>query len=134
MNDLLINKNNKNVQIPQITLLFDEKRGNIYGESYHITACQLYKEVTTWIDEFFEFNQDLSLTFGITYFDTASSKGIYEVLNTLKKWQMKGKKTSIVWYIADSDDDLLEEIDELAENAGVHISTILSDKSQLIAS
>ncbi|MBB3696268.1 DUF1987 domain-containing protein [Flammeovirga yaeyamensis] len=134
MNDLIINKNSKNIQIPQVTLKYNESSGNIYGQSFHITAAELYREITMWIDEYFVLKNDLSLTFGITYFDTASSKGIFNVLETLKKWQLKGKKISIVWYVLENDDDLLEDIEELSESADVHISTILSDKSQLIAS
>ncbi|WP_281614214.1 SiaC family regulatory phosphoprotein [Flammeovirga sp. SubArs3] len=134
MNDLIINKENKNAQIPQICLQSAQRKGSIIGESYHPNAHQLYNDIVMWIDDYFKTNQHFSLSFCVSYFDTASNKGIYNILKCLKDWQSKGKTISIVWYVSESDDDLIEDIDDLAEDASVHISTILSDKPHSIAS
>lgn len=134
MENLSINATAQNKQVPQVNLNAESGKGTICGESYHENAMFLYDEINTWIDEYFKSNDTFSLSLGINYFNTTSSKGIYTILSNLKQWTLKNKIISIVWYISENDDDLHEDIEELSEDVEIHISVIMSDSKHQIAS
>lgn len=134
MENLSINASSQNKQIPQIHLDADNGKGGIIGESYHENALFLYDEVITWINGYLDNNDSFSLNLGLNYFNTMSSKGIFNVLSTLKEWTSRNKIISIIWYVSENDDDLYEDIETLSEDVEVHISIVMSDKKHQIAS
>ncbi|AZQ62199.1 DUF1987 domain-containing protein [Flammeovirga pectinis] len=134
MEKLSINKDGMNTQIPVVFMDSENSKGNILGESYHDGVSQIYSDIVDWINDYFKENDTFSLNFGLGYFNTPSSKGIYNILKCLKEWTDQNKLVSIFWYVSENDDDLLEDIEDLSDDVDIHISTIMTDKKSQIAS
>jgi len=58
---------------------------------------------------------DVHITFKFSYFNSASSKMIYQLLESVKRISMMGYKIIINWYSEEGDDQMLEDGEELSE-------------------
>jgi hypothetical protein len=58
---------------------------------------------------------DVNLTFKFSYINSASSKMIYQLLESVRRINMMGYKINIAWYYDEGDDQMLEDGEELSE-------------------
>lgn len=78
-------------------------------------AIKFYEPVFKFIDEFEKIKvkskivKELIIDFRFDYFNTATAKIIYELLEKFKKIKDQGVGIKINWYYYSDDDDLLEE-------------------------
>jgi hypothetical protein len=95
------------------------------GESYHENTFEFYHPLIAWLEEFTtEEKRPVVFNFRLSYFNTAASRGITDMLHVLKRYHDRGGKVAINWYYLDWDIDILEEIEDFARDIGIEINTI----------
>ena len=122
MEELYIKGEKNNFFIP--TVKFSPATGvcELTGESYLENTFEFYQPLINWLKEYTE-TQKGPVTFNIrlTYFNTASSRSILDLLNVLKEYEEKGGKASITWYVQSWDDDMRQEVEDFAADADLPI-------------
>jgi len=93
---------------PKIVL---DKGNNIFeisGISLPEDVFTFFAPVFKWIEEYIkEPNPAMEFVVKLTYFNTASSKIILDILLKLEELKKKGLDVSISWYHLDMDEDIL---------------------------
>ncbi len=119
-------KINRTGQIPQIIL---DKQNNVFefkGPSLPEDAIGFYEPVIEWIASYLENpNDKTEVIFEIDYFNTASSKVIFEILKMFGSLYLSGKDVEIHWYYPEDDEDMQE--------AGEDFSSIITAPFKLIS-
>lgn len=91
-------------------VLLDAKRGiiEISGRSFPEDAGRFYKPILRWIEEYIQSpNNITSLIFKFTYYNTASSKKILELIKKISVVKKTGNELNITWYYDEGEDDML---------------------------
>jgi len=130
MKNLLINALNKKFVENTPEINFDAQTGNllIEGQSYMENASKFYYPIIEWINEFIlDFKNTINLTIKLGYYNTATAKNIFFILETLKTYQKNGGNYNITWYYKENDEDSKEEIYEFQQELDLNIN-ILSFK------
>jgi hypothetical protein len=101
---------------PSITLNKSDGIFEISGRSLPEDVIEFYGPAIEWIKGYAKApNASTVFRFKLDYFNTASSKIILELLNTLK--EING--IQIEWHYRDDDEDILEAGKEFAEQVAV---------------
>jgi hypothetical protein len=85
--------------------------GTLYmsGESYPEDSRKFYIEVFDWFDEFIKSNPEKAhLTLKMRYFNSSSSKVIYEIFDLMEELAQNNTDTTVIW-MYDEEDDTMEE-------------------------
>ena len=82
------------------------------GESYSENVIEFYKFVTDWLSRFLktEFNVFV-FDCALEYFNSSTSKLLYNMLNDMDKTAAGGKEIVVNWF-ADKDNDIIIESGE----------------------
>ncbi len=106
MNALIINENDDST--PKIILDKEKNILEISGISLPEDVIAFYKPVIEWLKEYIKApNAKTEFSVRLTYFNTASSKIILDILAMFDELIEKGQEASITWYYPEMDDDLL---------------------------
>jgi hypothetical protein len=105
-------------EFSNITGLFE-----LSGVSRPENVSVFYNQLIDWLKAFE--NEDLStrkfprkeitMNFKLTYFNSASSKYIFQMLEIVKSWSKFGIIPAINWYYEESDDKMLDDGQDLAD-------------------
>jgi hypothetical protein len=99
----------------------------ISGFSRPENVIGFYRPILKWLEEYNEkvlsqnikFEKSLlTINMKMTYFNSASSKFLLDVLLEFMKFHSKGNKVEINWYFEDGDDEILESGEEIADMLG----------------
>ena len=116
----------KTGQIPNIIL---DKENNLFefsGPSLPEDAIDFYAPIIEWLDDYLENpNEKTEVIFKIDYYNTASSKVIFEILKKFGGLYLSGKDVEIHWYYPEDDEDMME--------AGEDFSSIVTAPFKLIS-
>ena len=97
---------------PQV--LIDEAKGymKIKGESFHEDITTFYQDISEWLDRYLSSNFE-SLTFDceLQYFNSSTSKVLYNMLANMNRHVCEGKKIVVNW-ISDADNEIIIECGE----------------------
>jgi hypothetical protein len=95
----------------------DAQTGNIAisGQSYPLNAASIYEPVLAWIDAYWAEDKPLTITFKLTYFNTSTSKYIFNIIKKSETGFEMGKNVVINWQYEEEDDDMLESGEEFKE-------------------
>lgn len=86
------------------------------GKSLPEDVTTFYQPIFDWMDSYFESPNDESIfVFKMTYFNTASSKVILDVLMKLEEAVEDGKNVKVKWYFEEDDEDMEEAGEEYSE-------------------
>lgn len=108
------------VKTPEIYLNKKEGVIKLKGRSIPENAKQLYNPIITWAERYAESsNSKTNLIFQLEYFNTASSKMIFELINSLKTIKDKGNTLNIEWHYLVDDDDILDSGETFQEISGL---------------
>jgi hypothetical protein len=66
----------------------------------------------------------LTLNLKMTYFNSASSKFLLDVMLEFMKFMSKGNKIEVNWYYEEGDDEILESGEEIADMLGYNFNFI----------
>ncbi len=101
-------------------VLLDANKGfvEISGRSFPEDSNRFYKPILKWIDEYLlEPKPDTQLNFKFSYFNTASSKKILELIKKFSSLNKTENKLIVNWYYDEGEDDML--------NAGNDFSSVV---------
>lgn len=99
-------------------VVFNKANGvfELSGRSLPEDSIEFYGPVISWLKEYAKAPNDTTIfKFKLDYFNTASSKLILELLNTVQN--IKGVK--VEWYYFEDDEDILETGKEFEEQVSV---------------
>jgi hypothetical protein len=97
---------------PGITLDLDNKRFEVYGKSCPENVVEFYQPVLDWLDDYKDNALDhTTFEFRLQYYNTASSKVLFIIMQKLEALVEAGKEVKIKWYYPE-DDEALEEAGE----------------------
>ena len=92
-------------------VLIDEENGylRMKGECYSENTVAFFKDITDWLSSFLR-SDFIQFTFDceLEYFNSSSSKLLYNMLMTMDKHAAKGKKIIVNWH-ADGGNDIIIE-------------------------
>jgi hypothetical protein len=101
---------------PKIILDVDNDIMEISGRSLPEDVSAFYEPVLNWLKEYSENPLDKTVfNFRLTYFNTASSKLLLDILMILEELKENGHDVLIVWHYPEEDEDMEEAGDEYAD-------------------
>ena len=122
MNPIIINETE---DTPGIKLNATNGIFEITGRSLPEDVVKFYKPILDWLDEYTQSpNKQTVFSFKFTYFNTASSKIILDILTKLEKMHDDGENVSIKWYFPSEDEDMKDAGSEYAEIVALPIELI----------
>lgn len=99
----------------------------ISGFSRPENVIGFYRPILKWLEEYNERVLSLNINFDksiltinmkMTYFNSASSKFLLDILLEFMKFHSKGNKVEINWYFEDGDDEIQESGEEISDMLG----------------
>jgi len=105
----------------------------ISGFSRPENVIGFYKPILKWLEEYndkvlsqntnFE-KSILTLNLKMTYFNSASSKFLLDIMLEFMKFMSKGNKIEVNWYYEEGDDEIMESGEEIADMLGYNFNFI----------
>ncbi|PIE89766.1 MAG: hypothetical protein CR997_09430 [Acidobacteria bacterium] len=91
---------------PRIHFQADKHHLIIEGESYPENTIAFYQEVFDWLETYLETyaEEPLTVRIKISYFNSSSSKALFDLFDMLDQSAEQGKKISVSWLYAEGDD------------------------------
>jgi hypothetical protein len=88
------------------------------GKSLPEDVTDFFDKVVNWLEEYAKNpNDETVFDFKLTYFNTATAKLIFDILNALESISESGKKVLIKWHYSENDEDM--------KNAGVEYEDLV---------
>jgi len=101
---------------PRIILDAGNEILEISGRSLPEDVTSFYEPVLNWLDEYAEKpNKKTIFNFKLTYFNTASSKLLLDILMKLEGMHEKDQDVLIRWHYPEDDEDMAEAGEEYAD-------------------
>lgn len=101
---------------PKIILDAENKILEISGRSLPEDVTAFYEPVLNWLNEYSENPNDKTVfNFKLTYFNTASSKLLLDILMKLEEMHENGNNVLIRWHYPEDDEDMEEAGEEYAD-------------------
>ena len=123
MNSLIIEMTD---DCPQINFDIESGKMEISGKSLPENVIFFYEPVLEWLNQYIEQPKPLTeFTFKLTYFNTASSKLILDILMLLEQIKENGKEVIVNWHFPEYDEDMRDaglEYSEMVDIPFNHIS------------
>jgi len=95
------------------------------GRSLPEDVVKFYKPILDWLDEYAQSpNANTVFNFKLSYFNTASSKIILDILMKLEGMHDAGKNISIKWHYPSDDEDMMEAGEEYADIVSIPIEMV----------
>jgi hypothetical protein len=113
---------------PEVVINAKDKIFLMKGRSSPENAVMFYDQIKSGIKNYFQKEQKLSVHFMFEYFNTSSSKSIFEVIKLLKKFQSIGKEITFFWVYEEGDDDMLETGEDYADLLDVDMTLLEIDE------
>ena len=95
---------------------FDASTGKceLSGESFPEKTTDFYGRLMEWLEQYIkEVKGPIEFLFGLSYFNTSSSKRILHIMILLQEYSEKGGKVKAQWNYDPEDLDLEEDIEDL---------------------
>jgi hypothetical protein len=101
---------------PKIILDAENEIMEISGRSLPEDVSSFYEPVLNWLTEYAEDPKAKTIfNFKLTYFNTASSKLLLDILMKLEEMHEKGQDILIRWHYPEDDEDMAEAGEEYAD-------------------
>jgi hypothetical protein len=101
---------------PKIILDSENEIMEISGRSLPEDVSAFYEPVLNWLNEYAENpNKKTIFNFKLTYFNTASSKLLLDILMKLEEMHENGNDILIRWHYPEDDEDMEEAGEEYAD-------------------
>jgi len=101
---------------PKIMLDSENEIFEISGRSLPEDVSAFYEPVLNWLNEYAENpNSKTVFNFKLTYFNTASSKLLLDILMKLEEMHEKGQDVLIKWHYPEDDEDMAEAGEEYSD-------------------
>jgi hypothetical protein len=101
---------------PKVILDKEKEAMEISGRSLPEDVASFYDPILTWLDEYAQSpNKKTVFNFKLTYFNTASSKLLLDILMKLEEIHEAGHDVVIRWHYPEDDEDMEEAGEEYAD-------------------
>ena len=110
---------------PHIT--FDPSNGliELKGNSTPHNSLKFYHKMIVNLEEYaIRGTKDLTANVAFRYFNTSSSKCLYDMFKQLNKIKKKGRQVTINWYYSPSDEDMYEVGKDFSELMNLNFNFI----------
>ena len=105
---------------PQVTLDLNANILELSGRSLPEDVNTFYEPVLSWIEEYSKSPLPSTVfNFKLTYFNTASSKIILDILTQFEEMIEEGHRVLVRWHYPDEDEDMMEAGEEYADMVDV---------------
>jgi len=105
---------------PNVIFTHESGKLELSGKSLPENVSAFYQPILDWLNNYALEPQPLTeLTFKLTYFNTASSKLILDILTILEKMKDDGKNVLVNWYYPEYDEDMRDAGVEYSEMVDV---------------
>ena len=105
---------------PRINLNIEDNILEISGRSLPEDVNTFYEPVLSWIEEYAKDPLDSTVfNFKLTYFNTASSKVILDILTQFEEMIEEGHQVLVRWHFPDEDEDMREAGEEYSDMVDV---------------
>ncbi|MDA3865266.1 MAG: DUF1987 domain-containing protein [Salinivirgaceae bacterium] len=111
-------------------IILDPREGifSFSGTSMSEDAVGFYMPIIDWLKKYaLDPNPMTQVKFKMTYFNTASSKLLWEIMSLLQDIYSNGHKVKIDWIFQDEDEDMEEAGEIYAERMDIPINLIISE-------
>jgi len=96
------------VHLPNVILDKENNKLEISGQSMPEDVIAFYNPVLKWIDEYSKDpNDTTTFNMKLVYFNTSSSKMIYEMINKLDQLHKKNHNVKVHWYYDEEDEEMI---------------------------
>jgi len=110
---------------PKIILDAENEIIEISGRSLPEDVSSFYEPVLNWLNEYAENPKKKTIfNFKLTYFNTASSKLLLDILMKLEEMHEKGQDVLVRWHYPEDDEDMAEAGEEYADIVDVPFEQI----------
>ncbi|WP_421873212.1 DUF1987 domain-containing protein [Marinoscillum sp.] len=100
---------------PLIRLESDAGRILIQGRSTPESSIGIYFPVIEKVKKLFANVPRIDVTISLLYFNTSSSKCLFDLFKELKRLERRGAELSVHWYYEHDDEDMLETGEDYAD-------------------
>ena len=105
---------------PRIVLDRESNILEISGRSLPEDVNTFYEPMMSWIEEYARDPLDTTVfNFKLTYFNTASSKIILDILTQFEEMIEEGHQVMVRWHYPEEDEDMMEAGEEYSEMVDV---------------
>ena len=105
---------------PRIVLDKESNILEISGRSLSEDVNTFYEPMMSWIEEYAKDPLDVTVfNFKLTYFNTASSKIILDILIRFEEMIEEGHEVMVRWHYPEEDEDMMEAGEEYSEMVDV---------------
>ena len=105
---------------PHIVLDRESNILKISGRSLPEDVNTFYEPMISWIEEYAKDPLDVTVfNFKLTYFNTASSKIILDILTQFEEMIEEGHEVMVRWHYPEEDEDMMEAGEEYSEMVDV---------------
>jgi hypothetical protein len=106
MNPLIIDKTQ---DTPEVILDPNNGKFSFTGTSIPENSKKFYEPILKWIEEYAQNpNKEIYVSFKLNYFNTASTKYIFDILVLFKEIAKSGNTLVYNWYFHQDDEDMYE--------------------------
>ena len=81
----------------------------ISGDSYPENSFKLYHQVIDFINEYDDPDKALLINISLVYFNSSTSKMLYDIFDMLNHKLEKGFRISVVWFYEENNDFIADE-------------------------
>lgn len=125
LEDLIIEGQKDTFFIPSIHFNSESGICTLEGESYLEDSIKFYSQLYDWLNNFIiNVNNKITFNIKLTYFNTSSEKGIFDLLMLLKKYKEQGGEVEINWFHLKNDEDSIEEAQDFIYDTDLTINLI----------
>lgn len=99
------------------SVIFDKSTGvfEISGKSLPEDPFEFYVPLINWFNSYLKNpNPKTVLKFDLIYFNTASAKLFFELLNSCNRSYLNGTNIEVAWYFDEEDEDIMEAGEDFA--------------------
>ena len=89
---------------------------SIEGKSTPENTFEFFSPVTTWLNEYFSEEKTAKVEFNIPYFNSSSSRVMYDIFDILEKARENGNSIEVIWKYAKENENGLETGEEFQED------------------
>jgi len=101
--------NEAEAQFPKVILDKDNNKFEISGQSIPEDVVSFYAPILDWLDNYIQNpNENTEVALKMVYYNTSSSKMIYEIIKRLNDLYKNKHAAKILWYYAIDDEDMEE--------------------------
>lgn len=113
---------------PEVQFYFPARRLMLKGEAYPENAAAFFRPLLDAVDGWLQDSshaQSVSVHVALSYFNSSSTKLLFEFFDCLNRFALSGKPCHLHWYY-DAEDDISEEFgQELSQDfPALHVSLI----------